>query len=145
MAGLADLEGIIGLKQSNPDFGQLVEIIRGCGEKISACTGIDSQFYPALCAGAKGIFSTAACVVPGEMVRIFDLAQKGEYDAAFEVHMKIQELNAMLEYDPGYVSPCKEALSLMGLPGGPVRDPLPPLSASERRLLKSTLRRLNLL
>ena len=142
---LADLKGVIGIKQSNSDFGQLVEAIRRSGDKISICTGIDSQFYPSLCAGAKGIFSTAACVVPKHMVQIFDLSQEGKYEEAFNLHMKIQELNCLLEYDPGYVSPCKEALGMLGLPGGGVRDPLPKLSATERGSLEEALRKLDLI
>jgi len=59
--------------------------------------------------------------------------------------MKIQELNCLLEYDPGYVSPCKEALSMLGLPGGPVREPLPELNPMERDALESALRELDLL
>jgi len=59
--------------------------------------------------------------------------------------MMIQELNCLLEYDPGYVSPCKEALGMLGLPGGPVRAPLPELNPAEREALKGALRALHLL
>lgn len=142
---IADLKGVIGLKQSNSDLGQLVETIRISGKKISINTGIDSQFYPALCAGAKGIFSTAACVIPKQMVQIFNLIQSEQIKEAFSLHIKIQKLNRLLEYDPGYVSPCKEALSLLGLPGGPVRKPLPELNETERDAVKDALRELNLL
>lgn len=142
---IADFKGVIGLKQSNSDLGQLVETVRRSGEKISICTGIDSQFYPSLCAGAKGIFSTAACVIPKQMVQIFDLTENGKRDEAFRLHMRIQELNRLLEYDPGYVAPCKEALSMLGLPGGPVREPLPVLSPTEGEALKQALGDLNLL
>ena len=115
------------------------------GEKISICTGIDSQFYPSLCAGAKGIFSTAACVIPKQMVDIFKFFQNGKYKEALNLHMKIQKLNRLLEYDPGYVSPCKEALGMLSLPGGPVRKPLPDLNPTERDALKGVLRELHLL
>jgi len=141
---IADFKGVIGLKQSNSDFGQLVETIRRSGEKISICTGIDSQFYPSLCAGARGIFSTAACVIPKQMVQIFHFTEKGKHDEAFGLHMRIQELNRLLEYDPGYVAPCKAALRMLGLPGGPVREPLPELSPTEGEALKQALGNLNL-
>jgi 4-hydroxy-tetrahydrodipicolinate synthase len=141
---IAGFKGVIGLKQSNSDLGQLVETIRRSGEKISVCTGIDSQFYPSLCAGAKGIFSTAACVIPKQMVQIFELTDNGKHEEAFSLHMKIQELNRLLEYDPGYVAPCKEALSMLGLPGGPVREPMPQLSSTEREALKQALGNLDL-
>ncbi|MGD9033494.1 MAG: dihydrodipicolinate synthase family protein [Desulfobacteraceae bacterium] len=142
---IANYKGVIGLKQSNSDLGQLVEAIRRSGEKISICTGIDSQFYPSLCAGAKGIFSTAACVIPKQMVQIFDFTENERHDEAFSLHMKIQELNRLLEYDPGYVAPCKAALSMLGLPGGPVREPLPKLSSAEGEALKKALGNLDLL
>ena len=142
---IAGLKGVIGLKQSNADLGQLVESIRKSGEKISICTGIDSQFYPSLCAGAKGIFSTAACVIPEPMVRIYELFQAGKSEEAFAMHTRIQELNTLFEYDPGYVAPCKEALGLLGLPGGPVRDPLPKLNSEEQRAVRAALENLDLL
>jgi 4-hydroxy-tetrahydrodipicolinate synthase len=142
---LAGLRGIIGLKQSNADLGQLVESIRRSGDKISICTGIDTQFYPSLCAGARGIFSTAACVIPEHMVEIYDHFQAGNSEEAFTVHARIQELNTLFEYDPGYVAPCKEALRLLGLPGGPVREPLPALTPEELKTLRAALENLGLL
>ncbi len=108
-------------------------------------TGIDSQYYHSLCTCGKGIFSTAACVIPKQMVQIFDLVQRGKHPEAVDLHLRVQELNRLLEYDPGYVSPCKEALHMLGLPGGAVRKPLPDLTASQRDELAGSLKRLGLL
>ena len=45
------------------------------------------------------------------MVRLYDLAQAGDHAGArCEQHRLLQPLNRFLEYDPGYVSPTKEAL-----------------------------------
>jgi len=145
IAKLADIDGIIGLKQSNADLGQLVEVIRLVGDKISILTGIDSQFYPSLCAGSKGIFSTAACVVPQQMVDLFNAFAKGNHKAASAIHMKLQSLNRFFEYDPGYVAPCKEALIMIGLPAGPVRKPLPHLTEQHRTQIRQALSNLGLL
>ncbi len=145
IAKLADIDGIIGLKQSNADLGQLVEVIRLVGDKISILTGIDSQFYPSLCAGSKGIFSTAACVVPQQMVDLFNAFVKGNHKAASAIHMKLQSLNRFFEYDPGYVAPCKEALIMLGLPAGPVRQPLPHLTEQHRAQIRQALSNLGLL
>jgi dihydrodipicolinate synthase/N-acetylneuraminate lyase len=79
------------------------------------------------------------------MVQLFNLAQGGNHKDGLKLHIKIKELHCLLEYDPGYVSPCKEALSMLGLPGGPVREPLPELSSTERDALKGALRALDLL
>jgi 4-hydroxy-tetrahydrodipicolinate synthase len=145
IARLARVPGIIGLKQSQADMGQLVEAVRVAGDRIAILTGIDSQFYPALCIGATGIFSTAACVIPRHMVAIYEAFRKGDHRAARRVHDEIQGINRYLEYDPGYVNSCKAALEMMGLPGGPVRGPMPPLTAAERTALRAALWDLKLL
>lgn len=139
IARLAEIDGIIGVKQSNSDLGRTVEAIRLTSGKFPVLTGIDSQFYPSLCVGAKGIFSTAACVVPQQMVEVFDAFNKGDHETAKAVHYKLQALNRFLEYDPGYVQPCKEALRLLGLPGGAVRKPLLPLNEQQKTQIKDAL------
>ncbi len=140
IAELMTLDNVIGLKQSESDLGQLVEALRLSEDSgRSLLTGIDSQLYAALTVGARGIFSTAAAIVPAQMVRLFDLAQAGDHAAAAEQHRQLQALNRFLEYDPGYVSPAKEALTLMGISCGPVRRPLPDFPASERPALIEAL------
>ncbi|HEX9015066.1 MAG TPA: dihydrodipicolinate synthase family protein, partial [Chloroflexota bacterium] len=77
--------------------------------------------------------------------QVYDLFQKGEREQALRLHMKLQLLNRFLEYDPGYVAPAKEALTMMGLPAGPVRRPLPDLTEEERRGVREALVALGLL
>lgn len=140
IAALMTLDNVIGLKQSNADLGALVEALRLAeGTGRSLCTGIDSQFYAALCVGARGIYSTAAAIVPSQMVRLYDLAEAGDHQGARAQHELLQPLNRFLEYDPGYVSPTKEALELMGISCGPVRRPLPDFPDAERPALREAL------
>ena len=140
IASLMEVDNVIGLKQSEDDLGQLVEAMRlSAGTGRSLLTGIDSQFYAALSVGARGIYSTAAAIVPAEMVRLWDLVQAGDHARALAQHQRLQPLNRFLEYDPGYVSPTKEALTMMGLDCGPVRRPLPDFPAAERGALREAL------
>lgn len=137
---IADLVGegtVIGLKQSNADLGQLVESLRLVASRAPVLTGIDSQFVSTLVVGAVGIFSTAACAVPAKVVAIYDAAISGDYESAAALQMDLQPLNRFFEYDPGYVAPCKEVLSLQGICGSLVRSPLPDLSADQRSELKA--------
>ena len=145
MVLLLSQKNIIGVKQSNSDMGQLVELLRLSPRAKSLCTGIDSQFYPALCMGAVGIYSTAACILPSLMVKLYDLTSKGNHAEARKLHMKLQLLNRYLEYDPGYVAPAKEALNLLGLPGGFIRPPLPGLTEEQKRGIKRALREIGVL
>jgi len=145
IAGLMNEKNIIGVKQSNSDMGQLVELLRLAPKGLSLCTGIDSQFYPALCVGAVGIYSTAAGIIPAQMVELYNLFKAGKHAEALELHMKLQVLNKYLEYDPGYVAPAKEALNLLGLPGGYLRSPLPELTPEEKKGIKSSLKEIGVL
>jgi 4-hydroxy-tetrahydrodipicolinate synthase len=145
IARLASTPGVIGIKQSNADMGQFVEVVRLVGSSFAVLTGIDSQFYPTLCVGGVGIFSSAAAVTPKQMVEIYNASVEGRYEDARQLHMKVQALNRFLEYDPGYVAPCKEALTLLGLPAGPVRRPLPDLTTEERAGVRQALVDLGLL
>jgi len=145
MVRILSLNGVIGLKQSEYDLSQTLEIIRQAGDKVSIMTGIDSQVFPILCIGGRGVFSTAACVVARQMVELYKAFERGDVKGALKLHMKLQILNRFFEYDPGYVAPCKEALTMLGLPAGHVRSPLPRLTEQERVQLKEALIKLKLL
>ena len=69
----------------------------------------------------------------------------GRKETSPDVYYEIQALNRYLEYDPGYVNACKAALDLLGLPGGPVRAPMMPLTSGERAAIRRALRDLRLL
>jgi len=134
------VRNIIGVKNSTVDMGQLVDTIRLAPKGRSLCTGIDSQFYPALCIGASGLYSTAAGVIPAQMVKLYRLHREGSHGAALALSMRLQALHRYLEYTPGDVATAKEALNLMGLAGGYPRAPLPPLTAEERKGVKAALK-----
>ena len=139
IARLSEIDNVIALKQSNVDLGQLVEAINLTHGKFDIFTGIDSQFYPSLCIGVKGIFSTAASTIPRQIVDVYEYFISGDNIRSKDLHYKLQVLNRYLEYDPGYVQPCKECLKLLGLPGGPVRLPLLPLNNQQKLQIKTAL------
>ena len=145
LAELAEEEGIIGIKQANEDLGQLIECIRLAGDKISVCTGCDSQFYASLCVGGQGIFAAAAGIIPRQMVLLYEATTHGRHDEALAIHHRIQPLVRFVESELGYVAPCKEVLNLLGLPAGKPRVPLSPLTAEQRQQIKTALADIGLL
>ena len=136
-------DNIAGLKQSEPDLGQLVEVIHEVrtvrGLTRSLFTGVDSQFAAALSVGADGIYSTAAGIVPEQIVRLYSVAAAGDARAAADLQLELQPLNRFLEYDPGYVAPAKQALRMRGIEVGDPRAPLPGLTDGELARLRSAL------
>lgn len=140
---------IAGLKQSESDLGQLVEVVhqvRRAG-RMDKClmTGIDSQLCASLATGGDGIFSTASGIVPRQVVEIFSAASAGDFERARDAQLRLQPLNRFLEYDPGYVAPAKEALRMMGWDVGDPRAPLPNLTDAERARLRLALSDLGVL
>ncbi|MCX5908823.1 MAG: 4-hydroxy-tetrahydrodipicolinate synthase [Deltaproteobacteria bacterium] len=142
---LLRIKNIIGLKQSSVDMGQLVEVIRMAKKSSSICTGIDSQFYAALTVGAVGVYSTAGGIFPRQMKAVYHLFLQGRLEEARKLHIQLQVANRFLEYDPGYVSPAKEALNMLGLPAGVVRRPTPNLTPQQRKDLRQALKAIDLL
>ncbi len=140
---LLEHPNVIGLKQSEADLGQLVEIINQARVardlRKGLFTGIDTQLTGALASGADGIFSTAAGIVPQPVVELFDAAERGDYADARRRQLRLQPLNRFLEYDPGYVAPAKEALAMIGLEVGQPRPPLPRLDDRQRSDLRQAL------
>ena len=66
---------IIGIKQSNYNMSELVELLRLVGNKMAVTTGIDSQFYPRSASGGS-IFSAAASVIPKQVVEVYDMSSR---------------------------------------------------------------------
>jgi 4-hydroxy-tetrahydrodipicolinate synthase len=146
IADVLSHDNVVGLKQSSPDLGQLVEVIHEVrvvrGLSRALLTGVDSQFAAAMAVGADGIYSTASGIVPAAIVRLFALADAPDTKPAAELQLELQPLNRFLEYDPGYVAPAKEALRMLGLEVGDPRAPLPRLTPDERSRLAAALSQL---
>ena len=74
---------------------------------------------------------------------------RGVYPAIvtpFTVDDRLDEaLNRFLEYDPGYVAPCKEAMEMLGIKVGLPRKPMPGLTDAERSGVRAALKELGLL
>jgi len=146
VADVLSHDNVIGLKQSESDLGQLVEVIyevrvvRGLSRALF--TGIDSQFAAAMSVGADGIFSTAAGIVPAAVVQLYSLAARQDRGAAAALQLQLQPLNRFLEYDPGYVAPAKEALKMLKMDVGDPRPPLPTLTPDQRARLAAALSQL---
>jgi dihydrodipicolinate synthase/N-acetylneuraminate lyase len=58
------------------------------------------------------------------------------------LQLRLQPLNRFLEYDPGYVAPAKEVLSMLKIDAGDPRAPLPTLTPDERVRLAAALSQL---
>ena len=132
LAELAQLDRIEFVKQANPDD---VAQVDGLG----LYAGNDDMLAEVLDLGGLGGILVASHVVGPQMRQMVDdPEQRAEIDAA------LAEIYAALGVTTNPI-PVKAALSLLGLPSGPLRLPLVEASTQERAVVETALKNLGLL
>ncbi len=123
--GLAQLENVIGIKDSSGDMGFLMALFEKIKGKISIICGNDEIGMPALAAGADGLILASANLIPDIWQEIFKIVKNGDIEKAQELQAKIQKLVRIVVRN-GANQAVKEGLNMMGLNMGNSRRPIMP-------------------
>ncbi len=119
---LAEIENIIGVKDSSGDLRNMLAIIEKTSPKIAVMCGHDEVVLPALASGASGMILAGANVIPEIWLELYRHFKEGRLDEARKIQLKIQKFCRII-VKSGPVGP-KVALQMMGIRAGPVRSPL---------------------
>jgi 4-hydroxy-tetrahydrodipicolinate synthase len=139
-ARLARHPNIIGIKEGVKLLDHLAKIIYLTrDEDFSVFTGKDTTLYPLLCFGGHGNFAVAGNVIPEAIRDIYEHYGRGDKEKAQELHYKYYSVFEILRAEANPIA-VKEALNLMGLPGGKLRLPLTELSESKKKKLAEILK-----
>ena len=135
---------MIGIKDSSGDLCLTMSYKRLCPDYFRVFTGRDQLIYSALCSGLDGAVPATSNAAVDYAVGIYNEFIAGNLKSAREYQEKIIPLR---EFFPqgGYATIVKEALNLMGLPAGPCRRPVEPLSEEIRDRLRVILKNMGLL
>ena len=138
MAELCKHKNIVGTKEASGNIEQIVNLAALCPQ-CDIYSGNDDHVVPILSIGGKGVISTIANVVPGEMHAMCDAFFKGDLGLARELQLQMIPLwkAAFCEVNP---IPVKAMMGLMQLCEPDVRLPLVPPSAADMRLIEDTLK-----
>ncbi len=123
--GLAQLENVIGIKDSSGDMAFLMALFEKIKGKISIICGNDEIGMPALAAGADGLILASANLIPDIWQVIYRAVNDGDIAKAREVQGKIQKLVRIVVRN-GANQAVKEGLTMMGLEMGNSRRPVMP-------------------
>jgi 4-hydroxy-tetrahydrodipicolinate synthase len=123
--GLAQLENVIGIKDSSGDMAFLMALFEKIKGKISIICGHDEIGMPALAAGADGLILASANLIPDIWQEIYKAVKDGENASAQNLQASIQKLVRIVVRN-GANQAVKEGLLLMGLPMGNSRRPIMP-------------------
>jgi len=141
---LAEIENIVGMKDSSGDLTLAQDYLRVTQDDFSLVMGRDTLIFSGLLHGAKGAIAATANVVPALVVKIYDLLQDGDLAGALEAQEDLAPLRGAFTWGTFPVV-IKEALDLIGLEGGPCRAPVGPLSQPQRERLQNLLKELQLI
>jgi 4-hydroxy-tetrahydrodipicolinate synthase len=122
---LAVVPNIVGVKDATGDIGKAGDILaatRGTDGGFVLWSGSDEMNLPLLAVGAVGVVSVSAHLVGPEIVAMID-ALPNDLVRAQDLHVRCMRLHRSL-FQETSPAPLKGALNALGLPAGPVRQPL---------------------
>lgn len=128
---LAEIENVVGVKESSGNMEQIGEIIAGAPANFAVLAGDDHLAVPVMRAGGHGLVSVVSNVVPQRVVALVRSAEGGEWADAQSAAGALAPLTAALFAEPN-PAPVKSLLHSMGkittptlrLPMVPVDDAL---------------------
>ena len=140
-----EIPSIVGLKDSYGNLGQFAETIRLVGNKISVLSGCDDLLLPSFILGARGAIIALGNIAPSMAVDMFNSVQKGDLDKAKDIYFKLLPTTRAIGSEYNFPAPVKEAIKLLGRPGGPTRSPIVPITEQEREDIREALKYAGLL
>jgi len=145
MARLAkEYSNIIGVKEASGKREVWQAIREACGKDFIMLSGNDGDTYELMKDfGARGVISVASNIAPKQMSEFVALGLKGDFEQMAERHGELGDLFEVLFIDTNPI-PVKEALNIMGLPGGGFRYPLCETTNDNRIRIRQVLQRYGL-
>jgi len=137
-------DNIVGIKCASGNIDQITKMIKITPDDFIVLSGDDSMTYHIMALGGVGVISVAANIIPAEMAKFTDLMNKGDWENARKMQLKLYDLFKVLfvETNPG---PVKFAASEMGLMNNRMRLPMtPPLDENKNKIMQ-VLRNLDLI
>jgi len=138
VARLAEVKGIVGVKEASGNLAQICDILRMTPKTFCVLSGDDGLYFPLLALGAKGIISVVSNVAPAEMAELYDAFCLGEVAKARDLHFRLWPLMQALFIETNPI-PAKTALAMMGKVREEFRLPLCAMSDANRKVLAKVL------
>jgi 4-hydroxy-tetrahydrodipicolinate synthase len=144
VARLAELENIVGIKDSSGDLSLTAEFIHRTPGDFAVLMGRDTLVLAGLLYGCAGAIAATANVVPRLVADIYDRFQADDLGGALQAQEKLAPLRRAFAWGTFPVV-VKEAVDLLGLDAGPARQPVGPMREDARNRLAQVLRDMGLL
>lgn len=134
--------GLVAMKDSGGNPGTMAEVIRLCGDRISALSGSADMILPTLMLGGKGAIVAVANVIPAPCVGIVEAYRGNDLEAAGVGQHTASYVNRVLVRENPQIAAIKTALNQMGYGAGAPRKPLKPLDDATTEKIKAAIRKI---
>jgi 4-hydroxy-tetrahydrodipicolinate synthase len=138
VARLSELPEVVGIKEASGNLGQMAEIVKLAGDKITLLAGDDIVTLPVLSLGGKGVVSVVANVAPRDTADMLNAWEKGNIEKTRELYYRLFPLFQAMFYETNPI-PVKTSLALMGKIQNELRLPLCPMAPANLERLKKAL------
>jgi 4-hydroxy-tetrahydrodipicolinate synthase len=138
---LAELDWVVGVKQSGGDIHKLADLlrlIRLTGSRLRVMSAVDALLYPSFLLGAHGSVAGILTVAPRLSVELWQVCQSGNLARALEIHDLLLPVWRLMEA-PDMPARVKAALELQGRRVGGCRKPLLPVTEEVREQIRAVL------
>lgn len=140
---LAELPGIVAVKEASGNYAQISAVIRDAPEGFSVLSGNDDETLSLMATGADGVISVASNIAPPLMSQLVRALAYDDMVAARRIHYSLMPLfkNCFIESNP---IPVKAGMALLGLLRNNLRLPLTRASENTVEIMRRTLKDLGL-
>jgi 4-hydroxy-tetrahydrodipicolinate synthase len=136
---LAELPRIAGIKEAVADLARIRELLDIVPAGFSVLSGDDATACAAVLAGARGVISVTANVVPEAVAAVMGAALRGEHELATQIDGALAALHREFSVESNPI-PVKWALADMKMINPEIRLPLTWLSAALQPRVRAALR-----
>ncbi|MDO8616643.1 MAG: 4-hydroxy-tetrahydrodipicolinate synthase [Dehalococcoidia bacterium] len=146
MVRLAQVENIVGVKESSGDLKQISRVIEEApagpdGQAFKVWSGDDELTLPILSVGGYGVISVISHLVGSQIREMIQAYLSGRVEEAARIHRRLLPLVSALMSPPGNPIALKHALNGVGFNVGGYRLPLvAPDEESGRRIMAEVRR-----
>ena len=136
---LAQVPGIVGIKDATGDIARGSTILRGAPEGFAVYSGNDDSAVALMLLGGHGSISVTANVAPRAVQALCASAIAGNARDAARQQLQLLGLHQALFVEPS-PAPTKWALAQLGRCGATVRLPITPLSVAGQTVVAAAMR-----
>lgn len=140
LSRLLQIDNVTMVKESSGDVNRMHQLIQCAGDDVAFFNGSNPMAYSAFAAGATGWCTAAPNLIPRLNLDLYDAFTKTKdlRQAKQVFHQQLPLLKLLVDY--GLPRTVAAGLQLDGVPIGPLRSPLRPLSQTHRDELAVLLR-----